>query len=104
MNGYPVEISPRGTYATLRPLFKNRYFTGSEAPPYGVYTLRIGGECLVGNRGLQIARGLVVERGVRLCLLCACADYADCHRKLIAEALVGLLPPGATHRDLSSRG
>ena len=55
------------------------------------------------HRGLELLRGLVADRGVRPCLLCACAEYESCHRKLIAEALRDRLSAGARHRDLSVR-
>lgn len=39
------------------------------------------------NRGLGLLRELV-SSGAKVCLLCACADYEHCHRKLIAESLL----------------
>jgi hypothetical protein len=38
------------------------------------------------NRGLLLLRDLVAAPGQRCCMLCACADYASCHRRVIAEA------------------
>jgi hypothetical protein len=38
------------------------------------------------NRGLLLLRDLVADPGQRCCMLCACADYASCHRRVIAEA------------------
>lgn len=52
------------------------------------------------HRGLALVRDLV-EKG-RVCgLMCACDRYAGCHRKPVAEALLKLLPEGASHRDLT---
>jgi uncharacterized protein (DUF488 family) len=39
------------------------------------------------NRGLAQLHQLVLAEGERVALLCACKDYDDCHRKVIAEAL-----------------
>ncbi len=39
------------------------------------------------NRGLQLLQQLVQRDGEVCCLLCACGEYAQCHRKLIAETL-----------------
>jgi len=47
--------------------------------------------------GLALAQTLFVEHSC--CLLCACAAYEGCHRRLVAEALRELC--GATHRDLT---
>lgn len=51
-------------------------------------------------RGLELVKGLVLG-GKRVALMCACAKYADCHRKPVLEALLALLPAGTSHRDLS---
>lgn len=51
-------------------------------------------------RGLELVKGLVLG-GKRVALMCACAKYAECHRKPVAEALLALLPEGTGHRDLS---
>ncbi len=40
------------------------------------------------TRGLQLLASLVRDETTTCCLLCACADYRTCHRRLIAEALV----------------
>jgi hypothetical protein len=53
------------------------------------------------HRGLDLAARLVADPEARCCLLCACAKYADCHRKPVAEALLARLPPDAEHRDLT---
>ena len=37
------------------------------------------------NRGLDLLQRLVRKKGQRCCLLCACRNYEECHRKLIAE-------------------
>lgn len=44
------------------------------------------------NRGLLLLRDLVAEPGRRCCLLCACAEYDHCHRRVIAEAYVARFP------------
>ncbi len=44
------------------------------------------------QRGLRLLRQLVAEGAKHCCLLCACKDYENCHRKLIAEALQERLP------------
>lgn len=51
-------------------------------------------------RGLELVKGLVLG-GRRVALMCACAKYAGCHRRPVAEALLALLPDGTLHRDLS---
>ena len=38
------------------------------------------------HRGLEVLRDLVIRQGKRCCLLCACEDYATCHRSVIADA------------------
>lgn len=38
------------------------------------------------HRGLTVVKKMLAT-GARLCLLCACKEYAHCHRKLIVEAL-----------------
>jgi hypothetical protein len=51
-----------------------------------------------------LAAALALVRDGRCCLLCACADYADCHRRVVAEALQKLCGArAAPHRDLTSR-
>jgi hypothetical protein len=53
------------------------------------------------HRGLALVKDLVLG-GKVVCLMCACDRYAGCHRKLVAESLLGChLPPGTAHRDLS---
>jgi hypothetical protein len=53
------------------------------------------------HRGLALVKDIVLG-GKVVCLMCACDRYADCHRKLVAEALLGRhLPPGTAHRDLT---
>jgi hypothetical protein len=37
------------------------------------------------HRGFEVLRELIVHKGKRCCLMCACEDYATCHRSLIAE-------------------
>lgn len=39
------------------------------------------------NRGLTLLRPLVLDDGIRCCLLCECPRYDRCHRKLIAETV-----------------
>lgn len=44
------------------------------------------------HRGLDILEEQVRNVDKRCCVMCACAAYADCHRRLIAEALERRLP------------
>jgi hypothetical protein len=52
------------------------------------------------SRGLELVKRIVLN-GKRVALLCACARYAECHRKPVAEALLRLLPDGTSHCDLT---
>lgn len=52
------------------------------------------------HRGLRLLEELVATE--QCCLLCACADYDGCHRKVIAEAFRDRSPPGVVSlRDLA---
>jgi len=51
------------------------------------------------HRGLVVLRRLVGDAAQRCCLLCACADYPACHRRLIVEELCRQLP-GYRHAEL----
>jgi hypothetical protein len=42
------------------------------------------------NRGLSLLAELVRVTTNRCCIMCACSEYASCHRRLIAEALAEL--------------
>jgi hypothetical protein len=37
------------------------------------------------HRGLELLAVAIREAGQRCCLLCACANHGECHRKLIAD-------------------
>lgn len=39
------------------------------------------------NRGLKILEQLVSDANQRCCVLCACNEYDQCHRRVIAETL-----------------
>jgi len=39
------------------------------------------------NRGLRMLANLVCDPGQQCCLLCACEEFARCHRSVSAEAL-----------------
>lgn len=55
------------------------------------------------HRGLAILKHLVQEKGRRCCLICACKEYDDCHRKAVAEAFVSFVTDANVKlRDLSS--
>lgn len=43
------------------------------------------------SRGLELVKGLVLG-GKRVALMCACAKFAECHRKPVVEALLKILP------------
>ena len=45
------------------------------------------------HRGLSILRRHVLDDKKRCCLLCACTEYASCHRSLIAEGFRKALEP-----------
>lgn len=51
-------------------------------------------------RGLALVKGLVLA-GKTVALMCACAKFADCHRKPVVEALLKTLPDDTHHRDLN---
>jgi hypothetical protein len=54
------------------------------------------------HRGLSLLKKLVIDERRRCCLLCACAKYNQCHRKLIAEAFQSCCEPlRIEHADLS---
>jgi uncharacterized protein (DUF488 family) len=52
------------------------------------------------HRGLRLVADLLGE-GRRCCLMCACEKSSACHRRIIAETLLKMLPAGSGWRDLS---
>jgi hypothetical protein len=45
------------------------------------------------HRGLIHLKRLVLDEGNRCCLMCACAEYETCHRKLVVDAFRELIKP-----------
>jgi len=53
------------------------------------------------HRGIELLRQVLLVQRKRCCLMCACAKYDSCHRRLIVEALNG--QGQVRHRHLAER-
>ena len=93
-----TRYSPRGkanwTGDVLRQAFGKRYrWSGATLGNKNYWAARKGAPISIVNLDAGVAAlKYYLEKGYDLVLLCVCADYQACHRKVIVDALVKRLP------------